>query len=159
MRRLLASLVCLVAVASIHYACGAEKESELTDYQKAHRGLENNDINAGLTTQKLFAMCMPNWRRTVGRFGVYTYELLPGYHGLEIITKDGRLKRATEWSCTFSRVFFDEMTPEDRKEYGKSRSENASVPDERITAHGGWERPRMRDWVREEAKPGGASQR
>jgi len=83
---------------------------------------------------------------------VYTYELLPGYHGLEIITKDGRLKRATEWSCTSSRVFFDEMTSEDKKEYGKSRSENANVPDERITAHWGWERPRMRDWMEGEKR-------
>jgi len=159
MRRLLASLVCLVVIASIHSAYGAEKESPLTDYQKAHRGLENNEIHAGLPTQKLFAMCMPNWRRTVGRFGEYTYELLPGYHGLEIITKDGRLKRATEWSCTYSRVCFDEMTPEDKKQYEKSRKENENVPDERITAHWGWERPRMREWKREEAKPGGASQR
>jgi hypothetical protein len=148
-----------VAVASIHSACGAEKESVLTDYQKALRGLENNEIHAGLSTKKLFGMCTPNWRTTAGRFTVYTYESLPGYHGLEIITKDGRLKRATEWSCTYSRVYFNELTLEDKKEYEKCRKENENVPDERITAHGGWERPRMRDWMREEAKPGGASQK
>lgn len=149
MRRLLAALVCLVAVASIPSAWGAEKEPTLTDYQKVYRGLSNNEIHAGLPTLKLFAMCIPNWTRTVGRFGEYTYELSPGYEGLEIITKDGRLKRATEWSCTYTRVFFDEMTAEDKKEYGKSCRENADVPDERVTAHWGWERPRMHDWMRE----------
>jgi len=148
-----------VAAAPIHSAYGQEKEPALTEYQKALRGLENHEIRAGLPSEKLFGMCMPSWRRTVGRFAEYTYEMIPGYHGLTIITQDGRLKRAIEWSCTYSQKHFDELTSEDWKQYWKSCGENAGVPDERITAHWGWERPRMRDWMRDATKPAAASDR
>ena len=140
-------------------ANGGENEAELTSYQKAIRGLHNEQIRAGLPSEKLLDLCIPTSKRTLGRFTEYEFEWNPGYEGLTIISKNGVLKRATEWSCTYTSTHFDKLTADDEKAYQKLRKDNEDVPHERYIGRWGWERPRIRDWVREEAKPGGASQR
>jgi hypothetical protein len=146
MMRLWPSLVCLAVIFLAPSLYSEEKAANLTSYQKAIRGLSEEKIHAGLPSEKLLDLCFPNLRRTVGGFTEYTYECLPGYHELTIIAKNGRLKRAIVWSCTYTSTYFDEMTLQDLKEYHKACNDNEHVPSERITEHGGWERPRMRDW-------------
>jgi hypothetical protein len=159
MKPISSSLVCLVFVIPVHFVSGDEKNANLTDYQKAIRGLTAKVIRANLSSEKLLDVCIPTWKRTLGQFTEYEYELLPGYHWLTIIAKNGRLKRAAEWSCTFDRTYFDELTRDDEKRYEKLWKDNQHVPFDRCIGRCGWERPRMRDWVRDQARPGGASER
>jgi hypothetical protein len=149
MRRIFLSMVCPALVFPILSAHGDEKGSELNNGQKAKRALANKEIRPDLPPEKMLDLCVPSARRTIGRFTEYEYELLPGYCGLTIIAKDGRLKRAIEWGCTDTQIYFDELAPDDEKQYRKVRKE-VDVPYERLTAHWGWERPRMRDWKRGE---------
>jgi hypothetical protein len=151
------SLVCLVAVLPAPSAWGGEKEPELTNFGKAMCGLDNKEIRPGLTSDKLLGMCIPSLRRTIGRFTEYTFEGIPGYHGITIIAKNGRLKYAKLWSCTFFSIYFSEMTDDDWKQYWEAWKSHTDVPDERITERWGWERPRMRDWGRDRAAPPRAS--
>jgi uncharacterized protein (TIGR03067 family) len=157
MKPALSSLIWIAFVFPGHLVYGDEKESQPTDYQKAIRGLRANKIYAGLSSDKLLDLCIPTAKRTLGRFTEYEFQLLPGYHGLSIIAKNGVLQRAVEWSCTYSRTYFDELTADDEKLYQKLRRENEDVPFERFIGRWGWERPRMRDWKRDEAEPPGAA--
>jgi hypothetical protein len=122
------------------------QEAEPTNYQRAIRGVDAKEIRADLTSEQLLDRCLPTSRRTLGRFTEYVFELLPGYHGITVLAKDGRLKRATEYSCTYTRTYFDALTPGDTKEYDKLWKENQDIPFERLIGRWGWERPRERDW-------------
>jgi hypothetical protein len=157
MRRVFSSLICLVFLFPGHPAHGDEKETELTEYQKIMRGLSKKEIHANLSSEKMLDLCIPTSKRILGRFTEYEFEMLPGYHGLAIIAKDGALKCATEWSCTYTATYFDELTFDEKKLYQKLRKDNMDVPFERFIGRWGWERPRMRDWKRDDAEPSGAA--
>src|SRR5262249_2711063 len=88
----------------------------------------------------------PTRRRTLGRFTQYIFELIPGYHGISVLAKDGRLKRATEYSCTYTITYFDALTLDDAMEYGKLLEVHREVPYERLVGRWGWERPREGEW-------------
>src|SRR4051794_29844253 len=75
-------------------------EVKLTDYQKAIRAVHSNDIRPNLPSEKMLHLCTPTLIRYLGPFTEYLFVLQPGYHGLTIVSKDGVLKEATEWSCT-----------------------------------------------------------
>jgi hypothetical protein len=147
------SLACLMFVLPIHSVPGDGKEPELTDYQKVMRGLAKKDIRADLPSEKMLDLSIPTTQRTVGRFTEYEFVLFPGYHGLSIIAKSGLLKRATEWSCTYTRTHFNELTVEDERQYQKLCNNNSDVPPERFIGRLGWERPPKRYWKRRDAKP------
>jgi hypothetical protein len=117
----------------------ARRETE----RKLRQGL-NSDIRAGLSADKMLDICIPEAKRTLGRFTQYRFVFIPNYYGLSIIAKDGVLKSAYEWSCTHDRRFFDELTAEDRKELEKLLDRD--VPFESCHGRNGWRRPRLRDW-------------
>jgi hypothetical protein len=143
----------------IQSAFGDDKESELTDYQKASRGLAKKQIHADLPSEKFLDLCIPTSQRNIGRFTEYEFELLPGYQGLTIIAKGGLLKRATEWSCTYTRKYFDELTSDEERQYQKVCRDNSDVPPERFIGRWGWERPPRRYWKRGEANSRGVPER
>jgi hypothetical protein len=153
MKATFSSLISLVFVFPTHFVYSDEKEPVLTSYQKAIRGLATKEIRPHLVSEKMFDLCIPTWKRSLGRFTEYEFDCIPGYHGLGIIAKNGLLKRATEWSCTYTRTHFNEMTPDDEKDYQQLRKDNADVPFDRCIGRLGWQRPRMREWRREEAEP------
>jgi len=157
MKLISSSLICFTFMFSNYSVFGDEKEIELTNYQKAMRGLSRKEIRADLPAEKMLDLCIPTSKRTLGRFTEYDYEMLPGYHGLTIIAKNGLLKRATVWSCTYTQTYFNELTPDDEKQYQKLRIDNVDVPSERFIGRWGWDRPRMRDWKRDSGESGGAS--
>jgi hypothetical protein len=133
------------------------QEPEPTNYQKAWRGLKAKEIRADLTSEQLLDRCLPTRKRTLGRFTEYYFELIPDYHGISVLAKDGRLKLATEYSCTYKITYFDALTPDDAKEFGKLLEVHQEIPFERLIGRWGWERPRERDWGGDgtgpEAKP------
>jgi hypothetical protein len=140
------SLISIVFLFPGPSLCGEWREVHMTNYQKAIRGLFLKEIRGNLPWEKMFDLCIPTSKRTLGRFTEYEFVCLPGYHGLTIIAKDGRLKRAVEWSCTYVRRHFDELTADDVKDYEKLRQDNVNLPFERCIGRWGWARPRMRDW-------------
>ena len=121
---------------------GGEKERDLTSAQKLLLGLGTKEIRGDLPSEKMLDLCIPASKRTLGRFTEYEFEIQPHYWGLTIIAKDGLLKSATEWSCTHTRTYFDEMTQDDEKHYKNLRKEYADVPHERFIGRWGWDRPR-----------------
>ena len=145
----------LVPCSSAELLSSAIKKSEVTKYQTAMRGLVTKQIRGNHSIEKMFDLCVPDSRRQLDRFTEYEFELLPGYHGLTILAKDDRLMRATEWSCTYARTYFDELSAEDEKHYQKVREDNVEVPHERSVGRWGWERPPMRYWRHGGAESGG----
>ena len=140
------SLICIVSLFPGRPVCGDAQELHLTNYQSAMRGLTLKEIRGNLPSEKMFDLCIPTSKRTLGRFTEYEFDCQPGYMGLTIIAKDGRLKRAVEWSCTYARTHFDELTADDEKHYQKLRKDNVDLPFERCIGRWGWARPRMREW-------------
>lgn len=134
-------------------------EPQPTNYQRAMRGLDAKEIRAGQTAEHLLDRCLPTSRRTVGRFTLYVFELLPGYHGISVLAKDGRLQRAVEYSCTYTRTYFDALTPDDAREYAKLLEANQDLPFERYIGRWGWERPSEREWRGDGAEPGAKPRR
>lgn len=142
---LLIFFVWLCLTASVY---SDQKERDCTEYEKAIRGLRRKEIHSNLRFEKMFALCVPTWRWTVGPFTGYEFDCIPGYHGLTIVAKNGLLVRATEWSCTYVRVHFDEMTADDERYYRKLCKDNKHVPPERCIGRLGWRRLPMREWKR-----------
>ena len=140
------SAICLALMFPCQFIHGGEKEADLTNYQKALRGLARKDIRAGLSSEKMLDMCIPTSKRGLGQFTEYEFDLLPGYHGLTIIAKNGLLKRAIEWSCTNNQTYFNELTADDSKQYHKLCIDNVDTPRDKYIGRWGWERPPMRDW-------------
>src|SRR5438309_139102 len=100
--------------------------------EKVRIGLANKEIRADLHSDKMLDMCVPAFKREIGRFTEYNFEIMPGYWGITIIAKDGRLKRAFEWSCPMCRTYFDEMNPDDEKQHRSLRAKHENVPQERM---------------------------
>lgn len=155
MKRILLALICVVFMFAIPSVYADKKAPESNNYQKAMRGLDTKKVRGNLPAEKMFDLCIPDWKRNLGHFTEYEFDLLPGFHGLTILAKNGRLVRATEWSCTYCRTYFDELSAEDEKRYQKLREENVDVPHEGIVGRWGWERPPKRCWGHGVAESGG----
>lgn len=152
MKPFLSSLICILFTSQISAVLGDNRDAELTNYQAARRGLERMQISGHLSGEKMLNICIPDSRRQLGAFTEYEFDLLPGFHGLTIIAKNGLLKRATEWSCTYTRVYFDELAAEDEKHYQQLCVANVDVPHEQVIGRWGWSRPPMRQWSRKGAE-------
>jgi len=60
----------------------------------------------------------------VGRYGDFVsldYQEGLCFTGVTVTAKNGRLASAAAWSCTWDRVFFNELTEEDWKAYSNAR--------------------------------------
>src|SRR5262249_19122262 len=149
-------LVGLALLFPLQQAPSGRKQPALTDYQKALQGLTAETLRAGLPADRMLDLCVPTSKRVLGRFTEYGFELLPGYHGLALVAKDGLLRRAIEWSCTYTRTYFNELTPDEDRQYRAVRERNAHVPSERHIGRWGWDRPPRRLWDRDLTVPGGS---
>jgi hypothetical protein len=147
------ALVCLALLPPPQVAAGGQNQSGLTDYQKLHRALTTKTLRAGAAVGKMLDLGVPTWRRKLGRFTEYDYELLPGYHGLRLLAKDGRLRQAIQYDCTHPGTFFDELTAQEARQYRALRERNEHVPPERCMGRWGWHRPPRRLWDRDPGVP------
>lgn len=146
-------LVGLALLVPLHAAPGGRKEPGLTDYQKLRRGLATKTLQAGAPVGGMLDLCVPTWRRNLGGFTEYDFELLPGYHGLRIVAKDGRLRKAIEYDCTHGGTFFDDLTPAEARQHQALRERNEHVPPDRCIGRLGWDRPPRRLWDRDSGAP------
>jgi hypothetical protein len=151
------ALICFALLVVNRSAYGQEKPNELTGYHKAILSLDAKEIRGGLPAEKMLDLCIPTSKRTLGRFTEYSFELLPGYHGLSLLAVDGLLKRAIEWSCAYTRTYFSELSADEEKSYYNLFEKNMHVPSERYLGRWGWDRPPMRLWLHKEPKSSGAS--
>jgi hypothetical protein len=136
-------------------ATGDWNERGLTDYQRSHRGLATKTLRAGDPVSKLLVLCGPTWRRKLGRFTEYVFEQLPGYRGLTILARDGRLRQATQYDCTHGGTFFDDLTPAEASQYQALYQQNKHVPPDLFIGRWGWHRPPRRLWDRDPGVPSG----
>lgn len=127
---------------------GGRKEPALTDYQKLRLALTEKTLRAGMPVGQMLDLCVPTFRRRLGRFTEYHIELLPGYHGLWFLAKDGRLRQAGQYDCTHPVTFFDDLTGDEARQYRALCERNEHVPHERCIGRWGWDRPPRRLWDR-----------
>ena len=142
------ALVGLALLAPPPVVAGGRNERGLTDYQKLHQALTTKTLRAGAPVGKMLDLCVPTWRRSLGRFTEYAFELLPGYHGLRFLAKDGRLRQASKYDCTHPGTFFDDLTAQEARQYQALRRRNQHVPPDRCVGRHGWYRPPRRLWDR-----------
>jgi hypothetical protein len=76
----------------------------------------------------------------------YDYELLPGYHGLRLFAKDGRLREAVLYDCTHGGTLFSDLTPAEVRQYETLRKRNSHAPLDRRIERLGWHRQPRRLW-------------
>jgi hypothetical protein len=80
-------------------------------------------IHAGQGVEKVIADSNPVRIERYGEFVQLSYQGGDGklhFTGVAITAKNGRLASAAAWSCTWQRVFFEEMTQEDWKAYSNA---------------------------------------
>jgi hypothetical protein len=73
-------------------------------------------FSRGDSAAELFAAYPPTRREEFGRYGIYGYGE-PGFTGLAVTTKDGRLMSAAAGSCTWSFIFFTTSDDQLEREY------------------------------------------
>jgi hypothetical protein len=154
MKLICSLLIGLASLLATGRLSSGEKQLELTDYQKLDRALAAKQIRPGLPAERMLDVCIPTSKRTLGRFTEYVFELMPGYHCTTILAKDGRLRRATEWSCTFVQRHFDDLPAADDAAFKKLCKANEHVPFEECIGRWGWRRPPMREWMPDKAGQG-----
>lgn len=108
--------------------------------------LKSREIRAGDSAEKLLDFGIPSTRRMLGRYIEFNFEFMPGYWGLSMVAKDGVLRRAVEWECTFSCTYFDSMTSAEEAEYRRLSAHFSHVPHESCHGRWGWERPPRWAW-------------
>jgi hypothetical protein len=74
-------------------------------------------VHAGQDVEEVIAATKPVCVERYGRFVRLGYQEGLHFTGITILAKDGRLASAGAWSCTWKRVFFDALTPEDEKAF------------------------------------------
>lgn len=80
-------------------------------------------VHAGQHVEKLIATTKPVRVERYGAFVQLNYQGGDGmlhFTGVTITAKNGRLASAAAWSCTWDRVFFDDLTSEDRKAFSEA---------------------------------------
>lgn len=106
------------------------------------RELNWGRIHAGQNVEQVIADTRPVEVERYGEFVRLNYQEGLYFTGVTIIAKNGRLASATAWSCTWARVFFDDLTADDWKAYSdayeahweplrkrRGAAEQAAVPD------------------------------
>lgn len=101
-------------------------------------GLWFGDINAGDDVQELIARSSPH---QVDRFGRWVSLVYPpggpftndgiAMVSVNVLAKDGALVQAGFYSCTYQKVFFNVLTPDDETEY---QDAFAAYVDAKVTA-------------------------
>src|SRR5262249_14973014 len=82
-------------------------------WEDLHRG----HIYAGQNVEDVIAATKPVRVERYGDFVQLSYQEGLCFTGVTITAKNGRLASAAAWSCTWERVFFDELTQDDWKAY------------------------------------------
>jgi len=81
------------------------------------RDLHWGRIRSGQDVEEVIAATNPVRVERYGEFVRLNYQEGLCFTGVTITAKDGRLASAAAWSCTWDRVFFNELTEEDWKAY------------------------------------------
>jgi hypothetical protein len=74
-------------------------------------------VHAGQDVDDVIAATKPARVEGYGDFVQLNYQEGLCFTGVTITAKNGRLASAAAWSCTWDRVFFDEMTQDDRQAF------------------------------------------
>jgi hypothetical protein len=74
-------------------------------------------IQPGQDVEEVIAATKPARVERYGEFVRLNYQEGLYFTGVTITAKNGRLASAVAWSCTWNRVFFDELTREDWAAY------------------------------------------
>lgn len=81
------------------------------------RELHWDRIRAGQDVEQVIAETQPARVERYGEFVQLSYQQGLSFTGVTITAKNGRLASAGAWSCTWNRVFFDELSRDDWKAY------------------------------------------
>ena len=135
------ALIGLALLAPLQPMPRAWQESPPPDNRKLRDALVEKTLRAGEPVGKMLDLGVPTYRRKVGPFTEYNFELIPGYSGLSLLAKDGRLRRAGGYDCLFSGTYFDDLRPEEVKEYKALSERYDHVPADRCIGRLGWHRP------------------
>ncbi|WP_143393963.1 hypothetical protein [Fimbriiglobus ruber] len=147
-------LVVLYCVSTTEYAIslafrqvrGTKYEASVIRWWLANHGtpleksLVRRDIYAGQSAEEITALYGPFRVETVGRYQLLTALRPPGtlsFEGYQLTVLDGRVKAATEWSCTWKIDFFDILTSEENAEL------RAALMEEYEQMRLRWATPRM----------------
>ena len=134
----------IVALAYLHPALADEAdewERTVTEI-RLRQALASKENQAGITSDNMFDLCIPTWKRKLGRYTDYYFMFNSGW-GISVVAKDAILQSAIEHSC-IARTYFNVMTPEDAAEYQRLVKQHSNIPYERLIGRWGWERPRIR---------------
>lgn len=77
-------------------------------------------VHVGQDVEDVIEATAPVSVERIGAFVLLNYQGGDGllhFTGVTITAKNGRLAGAAAWSCTWDRVFFDELTQEDRQAF------------------------------------------
>jgi len=111
--------ICLVVSTLLGIAgCATQKAQRPPDFllSECRRGIEDGSVYAGQWVREFEKQYVQVRISEVGDLKLYTYSRLPGFEGLTIVAKDGRLVRAFDWTDAGTRrVYFDSMTDADRR--------------------------------------------
>jgi hypothetical protein len=77
-------------------------------------------VHMGQNVEEVIVATKPVRVERYGAFVLLSYQEGLCFTGVTITAKNGRLACATAWSCTWDRVFFDEMTREDWKAFSEA---------------------------------------
>jgi hypothetical protein len=81
------------------------------------RDLHWGRIHSGQDVEEIIEGTNPVRVERYGAFVRLNYQKGLCFTGVTITSKDGRVASAAAWSCTWNRVFFDELTEDDWKAY------------------------------------------
>lgn len=127
--RLSAGLAALVLLAAVVATAGARHFRvwgwrDLRAYQgmsrECHpvwRDLNSGHIAAGQDVEEAIATTRPVSVERYGPFVRLNYQEGMSFTGVTVTAKNGRLVEAAAWSCTWERVFFQQLSPGDAMAY------------------------------------------
>lgn len=83
----------------------------------AWRELDSGRVAAGQDVEAVISATKPVWVERYGEFVRLHYQEGLSFTGVTVVAKSGRLAGAAAWSCTWDRMFFDELTPDDHQAF------------------------------------------
>lgn len=102
------------------------------------RDLHWGRIHSGHDVEEVIAATKPVRVERYGEFVKLSYQEGLCFTGVTIGAKNGRVASAAAWSCTWNRVFFNELTDEDDKAYAAAYEAHwAPIRKERAAAEKG----------------------
>jgi len=84
-------------------------------------------ILPGQEVEDVIARTKPLGVRRFANFIELSYQEGLCFTGVTIYARDGKLVAASAWSCTWDRLFFDTLTPEDWQAHGKETPIRSSL--------------------------------